>query len=87
MVGGLAKTEYKVDGAAAWTTGTSVVVDAAADHSNDGAHAISYRSTDAAGNVETTKSCAVKISTPSARRSPPPAPPPAPGTAPTGRSP
>jgi hypothetical protein len=63
MVGGLAKTEYKVDGAATWTTGTSVVIGAPADHSNDGVHTVSYRSTDAAGNVEATKSCTVKVDT------------------------
>jgi hypothetical protein len=63
MVGGLAKTEYKVDGAASWTTGTSVVIGAPADHSNDGVHTVSYRSTDAAGNVEATKNCTVKIDT------------------------
>lgn len=63
MVGGLAKTEYKVDGAAAWTTGTSVLIDAPAGHANDGAHSISYRSIDAAGNIEAAKSCTVKIDT------------------------
>lgn len=63
MVGGAAKTEYKVDGAASWTTGTSVVVGAPGDHSNDGAHTVSYRSTDAAGNVEATRSCTVRIDT------------------------
>ncbi len=63
MVGGAAKTEYKVDGAATWTTGTSVLVDAPAGHANDGVHTISYRSTDRAGNVEAAKSCTVKIDT------------------------
>jgi C1A family cysteine protease len=45
-MGGTAKTEYKVDGAGSYTTGTSVVLVA-------GTHTVAYRSTDAAGNVET----------------------------------
>ncbi|MDO9498080.1 MAG: hypothetical protein Q7J48_20420 [Nocardioides sp.] len=63
MVGGAAKTQYKIDGAETWTTGTSVSIAAPTDHSNDGAHTVSYRSTDAAGNVEATKTCTVKIDT------------------------
>jgi C1A family cysteine protease len=46
MTGGAAKTEYKVDGAAGYTTGTSVVLGV-------GAHTVVYRSTDKAGNLET----------------------------------
>ena len=46
MVGGSAKTEYKVDGAGSYTVGTSVVL-------TTGEHTVLYRSTDAAGNVET----------------------------------
>ncbi len=62
MVGGLAKTEYKVDGAAAYTVGTSVVL-------GEGAHTVAYRSTDAAGNLETPdKTFAVTVA-------PPPPPP------------
>jgi len=58
MSGGSAKTEYKLDGAAGWSTGTSVPV------SGDGIHTVVYRSTDAAGNLETPdKSCTVKIDT------------------------
>jgi len=63
MSGGQAKTEYKIDGALTWTTGTSVTVAAPADHSGDGSHTVSYRSTDAAGNVEATTICTVKIDT------------------------
>ena len=62
MSGGFAKTEYKLD-AGAWTTGTSCSVLAAAGHSDDGEHALLYRSTDAAGNLEVAKSVTVKIDT------------------------
>ena len=55
MSGGLAKTEYKLDGDADWTTGTGVVV------AGDGVHTIAYRSTDAVGNLETQRSCTVRI--------------------------
>src|SRR2546429_207587 len=56
---GVATTEYKVDGAASYTTGTSVAIPAPADHSNDGPHTITYRSTDAAGNTEAHKTATV----------------------------
>ena len=46
MVGGLAKTEYKVDGAGSYSTGTSVVM-------TTGEHTVAYRSTDRLGNMET----------------------------------
>ena len=45
MTGGPAKTEYQVDGAATYSTGTSVLL-------SDGTHTVAYRSTDRAGNVE-----------------------------------
>lgn len=60
MVGGSAETQYKID-TGAWTTGTSVVVDALANHSNDGIRTVGFCSTDATGNVETAKSVTVKI--------------------------
>ncbi|HEY6962615.1 MAG TPA: invasin domain 3-containing protein [Gaiellaceae bacterium] len=59
---GVATTEYRLDGGS-WTTGTSIVVPAPANHSNDGVHTIDYRSTDGAGNVEATKSTSVTIDT------------------------
>jgi len=62
MVGGHAKTEYKLD-SADWTTGAEVLIPAPVDHSNDGEHTLLYRSTDAAGNVEATKSATVRIDT------------------------
>ena len=52
-----ATTQYKVDGAAAWSTGAAVSLSA------NGVHTIEYRSVDAAGNVEATKTCLVGIDT------------------------
>ena len=40
-----------------------MLIQAASDHSADGVHTISYRSVDGAGNVESWKSCQVKIDT------------------------
>ena len=54
---GLATTEYKLDGAATFTTGTSVAV------SGQGVHTLAYRSTDAAGNTEADKTATVRIDT------------------------
>ena len=62
MTDGAAKTEYQLD-AAAWVTGASCTVAAPADHSGDGRHTVSYRSTDAAGNVEAAKTLVVMIDT------------------------
>jgi hypothetical protein len=60
MSGGLARTEYKVDGAASYTSGAAVVLGA-------GTHAVAYRSTDKAGNVETPdRSFTVTVSAPAA---------------------
>ena len=59
MSGGAAMTEYKVDGAASYTTGTSVVL-------SDGTHTVAYRSTDKAGNRESPdKSFTVTVLAPS----------------------
>jgi dipeptidase len=64
---GVSRTESSLDGGA-WKTGASVVVPAAADHSNDGVHTLSYRAADKAGNVEApTPSVQVKIDTASPR--------------------
>lgn len=59
---GVVTTEYQVDDGP-WTAGTSVTIVAPGDHSNDGAHTVSYRSTDVAGNVEPTLMAAVLIDT------------------------
>jgi PKD repeat protein len=52
---GVARTEYRVDGAATWTAYTAPFAAPA------GSHTIEYRSADVAGNVETAKSVAVKV--------------------------
>ena len=59
---GIASTDYRVDGGA-FQNGISVLVPAPADHSNDGAHLVEYRSTDNAGNVEPLRSATVRIDT------------------------
>ncbi|NJC16218.1 PKD repeat protein/glucose/arabinose dehydrogenase/type 1 glutamine amidotransferase [Micromonospora profundi] len=53
---GLAGTSYQLDGATAWTPYTEPVT-----VSGDGEHELRFRSTDQAGNVESTKTVAVKI--------------------------
>ena len=60
LLSGVAVTNHSLDGGP-WTVGTSVLVAAPADHSNDGVHTISYWSTDAAGNSEAVKTCALLI--------------------------
>ena len=54
---GVAKTEYKLDGAGwmAYTAGTPVAI------SGDGAHTLLYRSTDVAGNQEGDETLTIKI--------------------------
>jgi hypothetical protein len=59
---GVAETLYKVD-AAAYALGASVVVDAPADHSNDGVHTIRYYSVDGASNAEAVRIATVRIDT------------------------
>ncbi len=59
---GIASTEYRVDGGS-FQNGTSVLIPAPADHSNDGAHTVEYRSADNAGNTELLHSATVRIDT------------------------
>ena len=59
---GVAQTSYSLDGGP-WTVGTSLLVLAPTDHSNDGVHTISYYSEDNAGNSEPVKTCALLIDT------------------------
>jgi len=61
---GVERTLYKID-AGPWQTlaGSTLVIPAPADHTNDGRHTVSYHSTDNAGNSELVKSCTVKIDT------------------------
>ena len=54
---GVEKTQFRVDDAADWTDGTDVKV------SGDGVHKVTYRSIDAAGNVEDVRSATVRIDT------------------------
>ena len=59
---GVQSTSYKIDGGAQ-QNGTSVVIPAPANGSDDGTHTITYSSTDAAGNLEATKTATVHIDT------------------------
>ena len=62
LASGVAYTDYSVDGGA-WSQGTSLTIAAPAKHSNDGIHTVRYYSADNDGNVESVKSCRVKIDT------------------------
>lgn len=53
---GVKSTEYRLDGGA-WTDGTRALV------GGDGVHALGYRSTDNAGNVETEKTASIRFDT------------------------
>ena len=59
---GVASTQYSVDGGA-WEAGSSVMLSLQIRHRRagmtPGTHTVQYRSTDAAGNLETIKSCPV----------------------------
>ncbi len=61
---GVASTTYRIDGGP-WRIGTTVSLRVANSSKRDnllpGVHTIEYRSTDAAGNVEETKSCEVAL--------------------------
>ena len=59
---GVAFTSYRVDGGG-WNGGTSVVIPAPADHSNDGSHTIDYYSVDNVDNIETVRHADVTIDT------------------------
>ena len=59
---GVASTSYRVDGGG-WQTGTSVMIAAPSDHSNDGSHTIDYYSVDNVGNTEAVRYASVTIDT------------------------
>ena len=59
---GVASTTYRVDGGG-WHTGTSVLIAAPSDHSNDGSHTIDYYSVDNVGNTEAVRHATVTIDT------------------------
>ena len=59
---GVGSTTYRVDGGG-WQGGTSVLIPAPADHSNDGSHSIDYYSVDNVGNTETARHATVTIDT------------------------
>jgi photosystem II stability/assembly factor-like uncharacterized protein len=59
---GVASTTFRTDGEA-WQSGTSILVPAPADHSNDGVHLITYFSVDAAGNAENPHTGQVRVDT------------------------
>ena len=59
---GVAFSEVKLD-RSPWQKATTLTIPAPADHSGDGAHTVSYRSTDQVGNVEQSRNCRVMIDT------------------------
>jgi hypothetical protein len=59
---GVRKTRYRLDGYA-WWVGSSFVVQALPDHSNDGLHTIEYYSVDILGNIEETITTETRIDT------------------------
>jgi len=59
---GVSTTSYRVDGGSL-LLGSSVVIGAPGDHSNDGNHVVQFFSTDDVGNVETPKTVNVLIDT------------------------
>ena len=59
---GVSTTSYRVDGGTV-LQGSSVVISAPGDHSNDGNHVVQFFSTDDVGNVETPKTTNVLIDT------------------------
>ncbi|MDI9599890.1 MAG: YCF48-related protein [Acidobacteriota bacterium] len=59
---GVVATHHKVDDGA-WSQGTTCIVGAPADNSNDGTHTVAFYSVDAFGNEEAEKTCTVSIDT------------------------
>ncbi|HTX69985.1 MAG TPA: polysaccharide deacetylase family protein [Thermoleophilia bacterium] len=59
---GVAATVYRVDGGT-WMVGTTLIVKAPKDHTNDGEHAVEFYSVDNALNAETPQTVTVKIDT------------------------
>ena len=59
---GVAATQYRID-TGAWTRGAALLLPAPADHGGDGAHTVTYRTLDVAGNLERSRSCTVRIDT------------------------
>ena len=60
---GVAYTEYALGAGTTWTKANAVTIVAPPSHANDGVHTIAYRSVDDAGNVESAKTCKVRIDT------------------------
>ena len=60
---GVAYTEYALGAGTTWTKANAVTIVAPPSHANDGVHTIVYRSVDDAGNVESAKTCRVRIDT------------------------
>ncbi|WFO75016.1 hypothetical protein J4526_08060 [Desulfurococcaceae archaeon MEX13E-LK6-19] len=61
-VSGIAETFYRVDGGE-WISGTIILIQAFANHSNDGVHVVEYYSIDNVGNVEPVKTAYVYVDT------------------------
>jgi glucose/arabinose dehydrogenase/PKD repeat protein len=76
---GVARTEYKIDSAADWTSYDPANPPQVA---GAGAHTIQFRSADVAGNVETTRSVTFNIVNPPSGGQQPPPPPPRPSPPP-----
>lgn len=59
--GGLAKTEYSIDGGTTWLSGTSLAFAAWKRGGGSGSYPVLVRSTDAVGNLETPHTVTVKV--------------------------
>ncbi len=60
MTGGFAKTEWRLDSKGPWRAGNKIVLSRLV---NDGLHTVTFRSTDASGNIETNRSLSVGLDT------------------------